>query len=385
MIITESFKYDVFLSHSSKDKPVVRLLAEQLKKDGVRVWFDEWEIEPGHLVGLSIEKGLQDSRVLVLVMSDDAFGSAWVTLERQTALFRDPTNEYRRFIPLLVEDCRIPDILSQYLYIDWREKHAAEYKRLREALKKRRGPQAPKNSIQRKARHKDFQHPISVFVSMSSDGDRVYSGSQDNTIRIWNTETGECVRTLATLSRPVLCIAASGDGKTLVSGVADLTVRIWDLSTGTHKLLRVHRLQVFGIAINKRGDIFATGSADSTIRIWDVQSGDCLHVLTGHTDVIYSVALSEDASTLISGSADHTVRVWNVSTGECKSILKGHRDSVKAVAISEDSRTFVSSSTDGTVRVWNAVNGECLLNLRGHTDEVGCVAISAETNLIVSG
>ncbi len=41
------FKYDVFLSHSSKDKPVVRELANRLKKDKLRVWFDEWELKPG--------------------------------------------------------------------------------------------------------------------------------------------------------------------------------------------------------------------------------------------------------------------------------------------------------------------------------------------------
>jgi molybdate-binding protein len=39
----ENFKYDVFISHSSKDKPAVRELAEKLKTDGIRVWFDEWK------------------------------------------------------------------------------------------------------------------------------------------------------------------------------------------------------------------------------------------------------------------------------------------------------------------------------------------------------
>jgi beta-lactamase class D len=46
----QRFKYDVFLSYSSKDRKVVRQLAKRLKKDGVRVWFDEWEIKPGDSV-----------------------------------------------------------------------------------------------------------------------------------------------------------------------------------------------------------------------------------------------------------------------------------------------------------------------------------------------
>lgn len=63
---TDTFRYDVFLSHSSKDKQVVRELAERLKADGVRVWFDEWEILPGDSIFAKIEEGLENSRVLVL-------------------------------------------------------------------------------------------------------------------------------------------------------------------------------------------------------------------------------------------------------------------------------------------------------------------------------
>lgn len=54
-----AFAYDVFLSHSSKDKAVVRELAQRLKKDGQRVWLDEWVIRPGDMIGLKIEEGLE--------------------------------------------------------------------------------------------------------------------------------------------------------------------------------------------------------------------------------------------------------------------------------------------------------------------------------------
>ena len=43
----DEFPCDAFLSHSAKNKPGVRDLAERLAKDGLRVWFDEWEIRPG--------------------------------------------------------------------------------------------------------------------------------------------------------------------------------------------------------------------------------------------------------------------------------------------------------------------------------------------------
>ena len=82
-------QYDVFLSHSSKDKTVVRPLAERLRQDGLKVWFDEWVLKPGDSIPTKIQEGLEHSRVLVLCMSANAFGSDWSQLESQTFRFRD--------------------------------------------------------------------------------------------------------------------------------------------------------------------------------------------------------------------------------------------------------------------------------------------------------
>jgi hypothetical protein len=97
------FEFDVFLSHSTKDKAVVRPLAERLRKDGLRVWFDEWVLKPGDSIPAKIEEGLEHSRVLVLCMSANAFGSDWAQLEAGTFRFRDPLNHNHRSIPLLGE------------------------------------------------------------------------------------------------------------------------------------------------------------------------------------------------------------------------------------------------------------------------------------------
>src|SRR6185503_1301080 len=136
------FKYDVFLSHSAKDKAVVRELAEWLKRDGLRVWFDEWEIQPGDMIGRRMEEGLEASRVLVLCVSQHAFESEWAALESGTFRFRDPTNKERRFIPLRLDDVEIKDMLKQFAYVDWRKKAKNEYERLVGAS--RLIPSAPK-------------------------------------------------------------------------------------------------------------------------------------------------------------------------------------------------------------------------------------------------
>ncbi len=115
------FLWDVFLSHSSRDKLRVRQLAERLREAGLQVWFDEWVIQPGDDIYSAIEHGLEYARTLILCMSQAAIDSDWVKLERNTAIFRDPQNKQRRFIPVLLADCRMPDTIRRYAYVDWRD------------------------------------------------------------------------------------------------------------------------------------------------------------------------------------------------------------------------------------------------------------------------
>ena len=129
------YRYDVFLSHSSADKPVVRELAERLKAAGLRVWFDSWNIRPGDHIPTAIEEGLEHSAVLLFCMSAQAFGSDWALLESHTAVFRDPLNRDRRFLTLLLDNVKIKPMLRSIAYIDWRPEadRRAEWGRLLEA------------------------------------------------------------------------------------------------------------------------------------------------------------------------------------------------------------------------------------------------------------
>ena len=129
------YRYDVFLSHSSADKPVVRELAERLRAAGLRVWFDAWTIRPGDHIPTAIEEGLEHSAVLLFCMSAHAFGSDWALLESHTAVFRDPLNRDRRFLTLLLDNVKIKPMLRSIAYIDWRPEadRRAEWGRLLEA------------------------------------------------------------------------------------------------------------------------------------------------------------------------------------------------------------------------------------------------------------
>jgi TIR domain len=84
------------------------------------VWLDKWEIRSWVLIPLKIQRGLEKSNILLMCMSSAYFDSERGNMEHLTIPFRNPTNTQRRLIPLLFNDCTIPDTISQFAYIDWR-------------------------------------------------------------------------------------------------------------------------------------------------------------------------------------------------------------------------------------------------------------------------
>ncbi len=390
--MTETFNYDVFISHSDKDKAVVRPLAERLKRDGLRVWLDVWEINPRARAATKqkkIEQGLAQSRTLLLVMSANAFASDWVTLERHTALFRDPTNQHRRFIPLRLDDAPLNDTLKQFAYIDWRRKSAKQYAKLLAAC--RPSVAAAEPTIEQKGEPQTGKilkgHTATVWaVAVTSDGRLAVSGSGDDTVRVWEVATGKCLAVLEGHLSGVNGVAVTADGRLVVSGSYDKTVRVWEVATGKClAVLKGHTSSIWGVAITADGLLAVSGSDDNTVRVWEVATGKCLAVLEGHTDPLNGVAVTADGRLVVSGSHDKTMRVWEVATGKCLAVLEGHISIVWGVAVTADGLLAVSGSYDNTVRVWEVATGKCLAVLEGHTGVVYGVAVTADGRLAVSG
>lgn len=375
-----AFTYDVFLSHSSKDKPVVRALAERLSSDGLRVWFDEWEIRPGNNIPAKIEQGLESSRLLVLCMSKHALGADWSALERQTFRFRDPLNKERRFIPLRLDDVVPTGSLAQFSYVDLRsEDLTAQYAKLLEAFRPADSHQTPEQqAARRRFEVKTFSlghtNPVNS-IAFSPDGRWALSGSSENTVRLWDVDAGRCRRVLEGHSASVWAVAWSPDGQLALSGSSDGAIRVWDVNSG--RCIRVvegHSSYVLSVAWSPDGRLALSGSHDHTIRLWDVDSGRCLRVLEGHASPVLSVAWSPFGWLALSGSNDRTVRFWDLENGERLHVLHGHAGKISSVAWSPDGRNAISGSSDNTARLWDVGSGRCLRILEGHTASILSVA-----------
>ncbi len=353
--MADAFQYDVFLSHSSKDKAVVRAIAERLRADGLRVWLDEWKIRPGDHIPWQIEEGLEKSRVLVLCMSAHASGSEWARLEAGTFRFRDPLNMERCFIPLRLDEAPIKGSFAQFCYINWladdREK---EYVKLLDACRPPQvRPLAPQEGTRTRFEEKiiSLGHTAPVSsVAISSDGTRALSGSWGNVVRLWDIESGRCLRILEGHTGPVNSLAWSDDEGCALSGSEDRTVRFWDVNSGRcFRVLEGHADSVLSVAFSGNGERALSGSADGTARLWDLESGSCLRVFEGHSDSVRSVAWNEDGDRALSGSDDRTVRLWDIESGRCLRAFGGHARSVRSVAWSGDGtrRPFRLGGRDG--------------------------------------
>lgn len=124
------FEFDVFLGHSPEDRDEVLALAARLQANGLRVGMDNRTPGPGNdLLGIG-ERTPVSSRVLVLCVSKNAFGSDWARLEAETLLFRDPRHRERLFVPLRLDDAPIKGSIAQFPYIDWRRRDEQELQAL---------------------------------------------------------------------------------------------------------------------------------------------------------------------------------------------------------------------------------------------------------------
>ena len=230
-------------------------------------------------------------------------------------------------------------------------------------------------------------HSATVWsVAFSPDGSRIVSGSSDNTIRLWDTQSGDNIATLEGHSATVLSVAFSPDGSRIVSGSSDNTIRLWDTQSGDNiATLEGHSATVLSVAFSPDGSRIVSGSSDNTIRLWDTQSGDNIATLEGHSATVLSVAFSPDGSRIVSGSSDNTIRLWDTQSGDNIATLEGHSATVLSVAFSPDGSRIVSGSSDNTIRLWDTQSGDNIATLEGHSATVWSVAFSPDGSRIVSG
>ncbi|KAH8797328.1 WD40-repeat-containing domain protein [Flagelloscypha sp. PMI_526] len=215
---------------------------------------------------------------------------------------------------------------------------------------------------------------------------RIVSASHDNTVLIWDAESGQKIRELEGHTEWVYSAAFSPTGKHVVTGSRDVTIRIWDADSGEEIWkVRGHKGWVLAVAFSPDGTRIVSGSQDRTVRIWDAESGEMLQQLNEHTDAVRCIAFSPGGTRIVSGSNDQTIYIWDVKLGTKLRQLNGHTGYVASVAFSPHGQRVVSGSNDRTVRIWDAKSGKQLRQLNNNTSSIWSAAFSPDGKHIVSG
>jgi formylglycine-generating enzyme required for sulfatase activity len=110
----------IFISHSSADTEAVLRLANDLKRAGLEVWLDKWEIGVGDRITKTVQDGLVGATHLAIWLTRASVASGWVEREWQSKFGAEIATGQTVILPLLAEDCQIPAMLEDKKYADFR-------------------------------------------------------------------------------------------------------------------------------------------------------------------------------------------------------------------------------------------------------------------------
>ncbi|MCA9873098.1 MAG: hypothetical protein KC441_05570, partial [Anaerolineales bacterium] len=267
-------------------------------------------------------------------------------------------------------------------------------------------------------------------VAISPDGRYLATASYDNTVKLWDAQTGRELRTFADHSRVVNSVAFSPDSQRLASSGDDGFIIVRDIATGERlAVMNGNDGAVRAVAFSPDNIHLAAANANATVRVWDTESRRSLYHLFGHDAGVQDVAFapsgdylasagedgrtiiwnmengspvysanpypedpvaanaldfSPDGSRVITGYADGVSRVWDFANEGLLFNLIGHASLVFDVAYSPDGRLMATASGDGTAKIWDAETGRTLSTLSGHNGAVSGVAFSPDSSQLAT-
>jgi WD40 repeat protein len=239
------------------------------------------------------------------------------------------------------------------------------------------------------ARHRELLrlsgHTARVWgIAFSPRGDLLASSSDDQTLRIWDTRTGEALLVVPLTGGPGLSVAFSPDETHVAVGGTEW-VSVFALS-GRHERIRLvgHEGRIVAQAFNPAGERLVTASADHFAIVWDRGDGrPVARWRRGRPDEhIASLAIRPDGATVASGTipfagrdlGTYPVELWNAASGEPLGLLQGPRGPVMCLAFDQEGRRLAAGSMDGTAFLWDVAT-RSLIGRRSLDGGIGTVAV----------
>lgn len=218
-------------------------------------------------------------------------------------------------------------------------------------------------------------------ICFTKDGTHLVSASTDKSMAMWDLEAGVRVRRFKGHQSFVNSCDVSDNPTMICSGSDDGTVRLWD-SRRRHCVKTLNsKYQVTAVCFNEKADNIMSGGIDNHIKMWDLKHGEVSLEMKGHCDTVTCLSLSPDGNFVLSNSMDNTVRMWDVRpfapANRCLKAFVGAQHNFEKNLIrccwSPQGTKIVSGSSDRMVYVWDTSSRKLLYKLPGHTGTVNDV------------
>ena len=232
------------------------------------------------------------------------------------------------------------------------------------------------------------------FNAISSDeGSSSGVGSASSDDAATSVAETACKRTLMGHDHTVSCVRFAS-ATMLASASRDGTTKLWDTETGfCLRTLHGHDGWVRSVSVGTTGEhqLVATGGQDKTVRLWalDGSSTTPIAVLGGHENVVETVCFAQmdGQPVVVSGSRDKTLRVWNLRTMTCEVVLDAHENWVRALATVPGVPSFLcSAGNDKSVLCWDLNERRCIRTLKNtHKQFVVALALCPTHGHLATG
>jgi WD40 repeat protein len=238
-----------------------------------------------------------------------------------------------------------------------------------------------------------------VGVAFMPDGQTALSARTDGQVQLWNSRTGQAVRSLALLEKGTetlrgFAIAPDGArlaavGSTRESSQERPKGSVWIWSAAGGDLLRqvkVDSPDLECLAFSPEGASLATGGHGGTIQLWDVSSGEEVLTLRLGTGVIRWLAFAPDGMTLAASDEASGFQLWSLAAGRPLGTLsEGSPQGVLAPAFSRDGRLLAFGSTDGEVIIWDRLRGQPQATARFEWSDRPAIAFAPDSRSLAVG
>lgn len=224
-------------------------------------------------------------------------------------------------------------------------------------------------------------HSKTVLCLTQINDEKLASGSEDKTIKIWSLKTKQFLSTITGDFEVINCLLTLSNGHIAAGSHCSINVFNPDTKNQLYSFVAHEKSVASIIQINPR--MIASSSYDYTIKLWDLNERNCEYTFFGHDQAVYCLLLLQDGKLAsASGSWDKSIKIWSIRNKKCEFNLAGHQRDVKAL-IQLHNGYLVSGSTDKTVKIWNLHKKTCVQTLTMHSDVIFCFDIYSDRKFIV--